>query len=81
MINLIMDLIEARNPIPFSNYSNPDVWGDERTFRRLKAKLNEEWEYRRGTPLFEIVDAAGQPAVRGERFLKILDQGIKTSKI
>jgi len=81
MINLIVDLFEAHKPIPFSKYEDLEKWGNERTFRRMKAKLNEVWELRRGSPLFDIVDSSGNAAVRGERFIKLQDRSLKVGRI
>jgi predicted DNA-binding transcriptional regulator YafY len=81
MIQLIIDLFEARDLIPFGKYEDEAIWGNERTFRRMKGKLNEVWELRRSSPLFEIVDSSGNPTTRGDRYLKLVDKGLKTGRI
>lgn len=81
MIRLMLDLFEAHDLIPISKFQDEAEWGSERTFRRMIAKLNEVWEMRRGLPLFEIVDSAGQAVVRGDRYLKLVDSGLKSSRV
>lgn len=81
IINLLIDLLLSSRPIEISRYQDAELWGDERTFRRMKSLINQVWERRNQTPLFEIVDAQGRPKQRGEgRFLKLVDKGLTTQR-
>lgn len=82
ILQLLIMILESRVPIPLNRFSDPDEWGDERTFRRLRNNLNETWEILRGEKLFEIVDEDGNPCTKGEkRFIKISDTKISATRV
>lgn len=82
LINLIIDLLNSKRPIDFARYQDREEWGDERTFRRMRALLNDVWTRRNQTPLFEVVDSDGKPKQRGDgRFLKLVDKSIQSSRV
>lgn len=82
LVHFIIDLLNASRPIEFSRYEDEEQWGDERTFRRLRALVNQVWERRNQTPLFEIVDADGRGKQRGDgRFIKLVDKSLQTGRI
>lgn len=82
LVHFIIDLLNASRPIEFSRYEDEEEWGDERTFRRLRALINQVWERRNQTPLFEIVDADGRVKQRGDgRFIKLVDKSLQTGRV
>jgi len=62
--NFILTMLTRRLPVPFSHFNDQEAWGCERSFRRLRTRVNEMWELKTGQPLFEIVEADGSPARR-----------------
>lgn len=76
MLKLLVMLVSSRAPIPLDTFKDENSWGDERTFQRTRAEVNQLWERLRGCPLFQIVDAEGRPARRGKRFLKLVDADV-----
>ena len=81
IINFVIDLLNSSQPIDYSRYLDEEEWGDERTFRRMRALVNQVWEFRNQTPLFEIVDDHGRPKQRGEgRFVKLVDKSLQTGR-
>ena len=82
LVHFLADLLNATRPIDFSRYQDAEEWGDERTFRRMRAMVNQVWEMRNQTPLFEIVDADGRPKQRGDgRFVKLVDKSLQTGRL
>lgn len=82
LIHFLADLLNATRPIDFSRYQDAGEWGDERTFRRMRAMVNQVWELRNQTPLFEIVDADGRPKQRGDgRFIRLVDKSLQTGRV
>ena len=81
IINFIVDLLGSTRPIEYSRFSDEEEWGNERTFRRMRALINDAWEIKARQPLFSIVDEDGVPAERGDgRFIKLVDKSIQTSR-
>jgi len=66
-------LCDPRERIPYEDFDDVNVWGDPRTFNRLRHELNRLWIEHRRCPLFIIVDERGQEADRGPRYLKLID--------
>ena len=82
LVHFLADLLNATRPIDFFRYQDAEEWGDERTFRRMRAMVNQVWEMRNQTPLFEIVDADGRPKQRGDgRFVKLVDKSLQTGRL
>lgn len=73
-VRFIQLLANSRLPVPLSKFSDPEEWGDERTFRRLRNEINQAWIAYSTYPLFETVDELGKPATKGKRFLKLTSE-------
>ena len=81
IVHFLIDLLNASRPIEFSKYQDQELWGDERTFRRMRSLVNQVWERRNQTPLFEVVDSEGLPKQRGDgRYIKLKDKGITSAR-
>lgn len=55
VVIFIAKILSARFPVPMAEFRDVDVWGDERTFRRLRQEVNHQWLLQTGRPLFKIV--------------------------
>jgi hypothetical protein len=75
MIELLLDILTTTHPIPLEHYDDGVLWGDERTFRRMRKSLNEFWMEKYQEPLFEITDEQGELKVKGDdRFISKRDK-------
>jgi len=57
-----------------------DEWGDPATIRRMINTINQAWQESHQRQLLVIVDANGKPAIRGERYLRLIKPEVDRSK-
>lgn len=77
MFELFLRLHRSNQLIALSDLATED-WGCTKTISRTLNELNLIWEEHHGTRLFELVDADGQTARRGERFIRIIDDSMRS---
>ena len=75
MFELFLRLYRSNRAVALDELHSED-WGCGKTVARTLRELNEIWERHHQRPLFEIVDSEGQPALRGPRFLRIVDDSL-----
>jgi len=75
MFSLFFRIYQSRAPIALAEL-DAEEWGSAKTIGRTLQELNHSYERLRQRHLFEIVDAQGRPAVRGERYIKLLDESM-----
>lgn len=79
MFELFLRLHRSNSLIALSDLATEE-WGCTKTISRTLNELNRIWVEHHSTPLFELVDADGQTARRGERFIRILDDSVRTMR-
>jgi hypothetical protein len=75
MFELFLRLYRSNRAVALEELDSDD-WGCGKTVSRTLRELNEIWEKHHNRPLFEIVDSDGQPAQRGSRFLRVVDDSL-----
>lgn len=75
MFELFLRLYRSNRAVALEELDSED-WGCGKTVGRTLRELNEIWERHHQRPLFEIVDSDGQPAQRGPRFLRVVDDSL-----
>lgn len=77
MFELFLRLYRSNRSVAIDELDS-DEWGCGKTVGRTLRELNEIWERHHQRPLFEIVDSDGQPAQRGQRFLRVVDDSLSS---
>ena len=78
MVEFIITMLNSPRPVPFEFFKDTDRWGNEKTFRVLRSRINQIWEEHNQCPFVEMVNEDGVVTTRGpDLFIKLVDPSVR----